>query len=126
MLWNGLNSFDYVMTQTRGDAWLASMEPTGVQLAWFHGLPAWYHAAWAIGVWGGLAGAILLLLRRRWAMHAFAASFLGWAAGALYTFGLSNGMEVMGPWWPMLLVKGGLCAFFAWYAWKAVRRGVLG
>lgn len=125
LLWNGLGCFDYVMTQTQGDAWLANMDPSELQMAWFHGMPAWTDAAWAISVWGGLFGAILLLLRRKWALHAFVASLLGWAAGAVYTFGLSNGMEAMGPWWPMLVVKGGICAFFVWYAWMTGRKGVL-
>lgn len=125
LLWSGLGCLDYAMTQTQGDAWLANMDLTEVQMAWFHGLPAWYHAAWAVGVWGGLLGAILLLLRRRWALHAFVVSFLGWAAGAVYTFGLSNGMEVMGPWWPMLVVKGGICAFFVWYAWNMGKKRLL-
>ena len=89
------------MTQTQGDAWLANMDPTELQMAWFHAMPAWTDAAWAIGVWGGLLGAILLLLRRKWALQAFVASFLGWATGAVYTFGLSNGMEAMG--------RGGRC-----------------
>lgn len=125
LLWNGLNSFDYLMTQMQGDAWLANMEPTALQMAWFHGLPAWYDAAWAVNVWGGVLGAVLLLLRRKWTVHAFAASFLGWAAGAVYAFALSNGMEAMGGWWPMLVVKGGLGVFFVWYAWQAAGKGVL-
>ena len=125
LLWNGLGCFDYVMTQAQGDAWLANMDPSALQMAYFHAMPAWTDAAWAIGVWGGLLGAILLLLQRRWALHAFVGSFLGWAVGAVYTFGLSNGMEAMGPWWPMLVAKGGICAFFVWYAWIAGRKGVL-
>ena len=125
LLWNALGCLDYTMTQIQGDAWLANMDPTELQMAWFHGMPAWYDAAWAIGVWGGLLGALLLLLRRRWAMPAFLASLLGWAAGAVYTFGLSNGMEAMGPWWPMLVVKGGVCAFFVWYARIMGKKGVL-
>lgn len=125
LLWNALGCLDYTMTQIQGDAWLANMDPTELQMAWFHGMPAWYDAAWAIAVWGGLLGALLLLLRRRWAMPAFLASLLGWAAGAVYTFGLSNGMEAMGPWWPMLVVKGGLCAFFVWYARIMGKKGVL-
>ena len=120
-----MGSFDYTMTQTEGDAWLAHMEPSALQMAYFHGMPAWTDGVWAIGVWGGLLGAILLLLRREWAVHAFGASFLGWAAGAVYTFGLSNGMEAMGPWWPMLIVKGVICACFVWYARMAGQKGVL-
>jgi hypothetical protein len=125
VLMNGFGCFDYTMTQLQGDAWLANMEPTQTQLDWFHGMPAWVEAAWAVGVWGGLLGGVLLLLRRRWAMHAFAASFLGWAAGAVYAFALSNGMEVMGPYWPIQLVHGGAGAFFVWYAWRMGAKRVL-
>ncbi|NJC42716.1 hypothetical protein GGQ87_003011 [Brevundimonas alba] len=124
-LMNGFGCFDYTMTQLKGDAWLANMDLTETQLAWFHGMPAWVDAAWAVGVWGGLLGAILLLLRRKWAVHAFAASFLGWAAGAVYAFALSNGMEVMGPWWPIQIVHGVLGAVFIWYAMTMSKKGVL-
>lgn len=125
LLWNGMGCLDYSMTQIQGDVWLANMDPTELQMAYFHATPAWTDAAWAILVWGGLLGAVLLLVRRKWALHAFIASFLGWAAGAVYTFGLSNGIEAMGGWWPMLVVKGAICGFFVWYAWSMGKRGVL-
>ncbi|MGZ9099805.1 MAG: hypothetical protein ACXW3O_08895 [Brevundimonas sp.] len=125
LLWNGLGAFDYAMTQIQGDAWLARMDPTETQLAWFHAMPAWTDAAWAIFVWGGVLGAVLLMVRRKLAMPVFVVSFLGWAAGAVYTFGLSNGMDVMGPWWPVLVVKGATAAFFIWYAWTMSKTGVL-
>ena len=69
---HGLGCLDYVMTQVQGDAWLAHMEPSPALLAWFHAMPAWVVAAWALAVWGGLAGAVLLFLRRRLALYAFA------------------------------------------------------
>ena len=125
ILWNGFGCFDYVMTQTRRDEWFAQMGMTEIQLAYFNAMPAWTHAAWAIGVWGGLIGAILLLLRRKWAVHVFALSFLGWLAGAIYAFGLSDGIEAMGPMWPMQFLIGGIALFFVWYAWKMSKRGVL-
>lgn len=125
LLWNGFGCFDYTMTQTQGDAWLTSMGMTQAQMDYFHAMPAWTHAAWAIGVWGGLIGAGLLLLRRKWALHAFVVSFLGWAAGAVYAFALSNGIEAMGPYWPMQIVIGAACVFFIWYAWTMSKKGVL-
>lgn len=125
LLWNALGCVDYAMTQVQGDAWLAQMDPTEVQMAWFHAMPAWTDAAWAVFVWGGLLGGLLLLIRRSWAAPVFAASFLGWAAGAVYAFALSNGMEAMGGWWPMLVAKGGVAVFFVWYAWTMGRKGLL-
>ena len=124
-LWNGFGCIDYVMTQTRQDEWFAQMGMTEAQIAYFNAMPAWTHGAWAIGVWGGLLGAILLLLRRKWATPVFVISFLGWLAGAVYAFALSDGMEAMGPMWPMQIVIGGACVFFIWYAWMLGKRGVL-
>lgn len=125
VLWNGFGCFDYVMTQTNRDQWFAQMGMTEVQLAYFNAMPAWTHAAWAIGVWGGLIGGLLLLVRRKWAFQAFALSFLGWLAGAIYAFALSDGMAAMGPMWPMQIVIGGACVFFIWYAWMMSNKGVL-
>lgn len=125
LLWNSFGCVDYTMTQTRQDEWFAQMGMTAAQLEYFNAMPAWTHAAWAIGVWGGALGAILLLLRRKWAMPVFVVSFLGWLAGAVYAFGMSDGMEAMGPMWPMQIVIGGACVFFIWYAWMMSKKGVL-
>ena len=125
ILWNGFGCFDYVMTQTRRDEWFAQMGMTEIQLAYFNAMPAWTHAAWAIGVWGGLLGALLLLLHRKWATPVFVVSFLGWLAGAVYAFALSDGIEAMGPMWPMQIVIGAACIFFIWYAWTMGKKGVL-
>ena len=125
LLWNGFGCFDFTMTQTQGDAWLTGMGMTEAQLAYFHAMPAWTHVVWAVGVWGGLLGAILLLLRRKWATPVFVASFLGWLAGAIYAFGLSDGLEAMGAMWPMQIVIGAACVFFVWYAWTLGKKGVL-
>jgi hypothetical protein len=124
-LWNGFGCTDYVMTQTRRDEWFAQMGMTDAQTAYFEAMPAWTHAAWAIGVWGGLLGAILLLLRKKLALPVFVLSFLGWAAGAVYAFALSDGLEVMGSMWPMQIVIGAACLFFIWYAWTMSSKGVL-
>ena len=124
-LWNGFGCYDYVMTQTNRDQWFEQMGMTPDQLAYFNAMPSWTHAAWAIGVWGGLLGAILLLLRRKVAVPVFVLSFLGWLAGAVYAFGMSNGMEVMGDMWWMQLIIGAACVFFVWYAWTMSKKGVL-
>lgn len=125
VLWNGFGCVDYVMTQTNRDEWFAQMGMTAAQLEYFNAMPAWTHGAWAIGVWGGLLGGLFLLLRRKWATPVFVISFLGWLAGAVYAFGMSDGMEAMGPMWPMQIVIGAACLFFIWYAWTMQKKDVL-
>ncbi|MGE0581589.1 MAG: hypothetical protein AB7P31_05615 [Steroidobacteraceae bacterium] len=94
LLWMGMGALDYVMTQTRNASYLSAFTPA--QLDYFYGFPAWVVAAWAIGVWGGVLGAILLLLRRRLALWAFAASLAATVLATFHNYVLSNGLEVVG------------------------------
>jgi hypothetical protein len=87
-LWNGLGAFDYVMTQTRNAEYLANF--TDPQRVYFESFPAWMEAAWAFGVWGGLAGSLLLLARSRHALLAFALSLAGLLASTLYQYVLTR------------------------------------
>ncbi len=81
-LWNGFGALDYTMSQLRHPAWMAQLTPE--QQAWLDAAPAWAHACWALGVWGGLAGSLLLLARSRYAVGAFIVSLAGLAANTLY------------------------------------------
>ena len=93
LLWNGIGAFDYLMTQTRNEAYMAAF--TQQQLEYFYGFPGWAVAAWAIAVWGGVLGAILLLLRRRYAVPVFLASFVAMLVTTFHNFVLSNGLEIV-------------------------------
>lgn len=88
VLWNGFGCFDYLMTQTRNADYLAMF--TDAQRAYFESFPAWMEGAWAVGVWGGLLGSLLLLARSRWAVIAFALSLLGLAGGTTYQYILTS------------------------------------
>ena len=94
LLWNSFGAFDYLATHMQLDFYVAQF--TEQQRAYFESFPSWFVAAWAFGVWGALAGSIGLLLARRWAVWAFAVSLAGLAVNTLYSFGLSDGAEVMG------------------------------
>ena len=94
LLWNAMGAMDYLMTQTRNDAYMSAFTPE--QLAFFYGFPSWVIASWAIGVWGGVLGSLLLLLRRQAAVWAFLASLIGMVVTAFQNYVLSNGMEVVG------------------------------
>ena len=94
LLWSAMGAMDYVMTQTRNEEYMSSFTPQ--QLEFFYGFPVWVDAAWAIAVWGGVFGTILLLLRRGIAVWVLLASFLAMVVTAIHNYGLSNGMEVVG------------------------------
>lgn len=74
-VWNAFGCYDYLMTELNNQEYLAQFGPE--LIAYFDSLPGWLTAFWALGVWGGLAGSILLLMRSRYAVHAFAVSLLG-------------------------------------------------
>jgi len=94
LLWNGFGALDYVMTQTANEAYMSGFTPE--QLEYFYGFPTWSVALWATAIWTSVLGSVLLLLRSKYAMHAFAVSLVTMVANAGYSYGLSNGLEVMG------------------------------
>lgn len=124
LLWNCMGAFDYVMTESRNASYLRGF--TKEQLDYFFGFPAWVIACWAIAVWGGVAGSLLLLLRKRLAVPVFAASLVAMLAVTLYNFGLSHGLAIMGREAAMFsavifVVAVALLLYARWLA----RRGVL-
>ena len=126
LLWNGFGCYDYTMTNLRGEAHLRDFGFTDAQIAYFNGLPAWMTAAWAIGVWGGLLGSLLLLLRRKLAVPAFAVSLLAVVASLIHGFLLSDMAEVMGTQASVMqVVIFVLAAFLLWYSSRMAKRGVL-
>ncbi|HET6534559.1 MAG TPA: hypothetical protein VFK19_12750 [Sphingomicrobium sp.] len=124
-LWNAFGCFDYFMTNTRNETYLAQF--TTEQMAYFDSLPAWLTAFWAIGVWGGLAGALLLLIRSRYSVWAFALSLIGAVIAMGYQQfattipeSMKSGAMAIMPW--VIIV---IAAFLLWYSWDAGKKGVL-
>ena len=94
LLWNLMGIYDYLMTQTKNEAYLSKFTPE--QLDYFYSFPIWVESAWAIAVWSAVVGSILLLLARKWAVPVFLVSMVAMVLTAIYNYGLSNGLEVMG------------------------------
>jgi len=129
-LWNAFGAYDYWMTRARDTEYLASMMPgvdPGAFLAYLNGYPIWAQFGWGLGVWMGLLGSILLLLRSRWAFHAFALSLVGMVLSFTYVFTgpPMPGEEAIGAmkYFPLVIVAIGVALLY--YAHRQRRNGVL-
>lgn len=125
LLWNAFGCYDYLMTQTSNAAYLSKMPAEA--LTYIEGLPAWLTAFWAIGVWGGLIGSVLLLMRSRYAVWAYALSLIGAVVGMGYQMyvepmpaSMNQGAMAIMPW-----VIIGVAVFQLWYGWTQEKKGVL-
>ncbi|GAB5507111.1 MAG: hypothetical protein Rhirs2KO_22740 [Rhizobiaceae bacterium] len=126
LLWNAVGAFDYLMTQSRAEWYMAEFTPE--QLEYFYAFPAWADAGWAFGVWGAFFGSVALLLRRSWAVWLFGLSILGLIVTSIYNFVLTNGAELMGGGIGVWIFSGliwliTIALFF--YARRMAAKGVL-
>lgn len=94
LLWFAMGAFDYSATQLRLDFYMASF--TEEQLAYFYGFPSWYVAVWALSVWSSFIGAVLLILRMKMAATLFLLSLVTYIAAAIYSFGFTEAIAMMG------------------------------
>lgn len=125
LLWSAMGAMDYVMTQLRNEGYMAKFTPE--QLEYFYGFPTWVIATWALAVWSGVAGGILLLLRKRVAEQLFLVSLISMVLTTIYNYGMSNGLEVMGGAGPLMFTALiFLVAVGLWLYARAMRtRGVI-
>jgi hypothetical protein len=129
-LWNSFGVTDYFMTRTRGAAWIDQMMP-GVDsakfIAYIDAFPIWASTGWALGVWGALAGSLLLLVRSRHAVTAFAVSAVGAIIGIGYQ--LANSVDIpemtQGAAGVMPYVIIAIAAALLWYTQRQKAAGVL-
>lgn len=125
LLWNSFGCYDYYMTQTAGDAYLTQAGMSAEQIAFAHNSPAWMTAVWAIGVWGALAGTVLLLMKNKLALPVFIVSLAAYVLSVIYSNfinpmpGVTTGLYMM-----QFVIFAG-CVFFAWYANFAKKRGII-
>jgi hypothetical protein len=127
LLWNAFGGYDFIMTTTQGETYLRASGFDQPMIDYFLAMPAWMYAPWVLGVWGAVAGSILLLLRNRLAVWAFGLSLIGAFVSLIYgqvidAPPLSAEMAMM-RYMPYVIAL--IAAFLAWYAWTMSKRGVL-
>ncbi len=116
--WNAMGAFAYIgdVSMTAED--LAALP--AAEAALYENTPAWALSGYAIAVWVGLAAALLLLLRKKWATIAFAISLVGILVQQTHSFFLSDALEVYGNaglFFPLFILAMGIFAiWFSRYA----------
>lgn len=95
LLWNLVGCFAYLSDVTLTPDDIAKMSET--RQALYASRPAWAVAATAIAVWGGAAGCVGLLLRKRWAFPLLLASLAGLVVQNLGLFVISDAASLVGP-----------------------------
>jgi len=94
LLWNLMGAYDYLMTQTKNEAYMAKFTPE--QLEFFYGFPVLVSSAWAIAVWGGVLGTVLLLMRKGLAVWVLLASFVCMVVTTIHNYLIADGAGLMG------------------------------
>ncbi len=125
LLWNSVGAYDYLMTETRNATYFQRF--TAEQAAFFEAMPSWVIATWALSVWCGVLGALLLLGRRRVAVPVLAVGLIGMLLTHLRNYGFAGAMAVIGD--PaaigvnLLVFAVAVCVLV--YARRQVQSGVL-
>jgi hypothetical protein len=95
LVWGCFGAYDYLMTRMRNTDYIASAMPgtdPNAALAWVDSMPLYAQVGWGLGVWLGLLGAVLLLMRSRWAVWSFGVSLVGAVLSLGYQIALAPPM----------------------------------
>jgi len=125
-LWSSMGVLSFMLTQMNVEAVMSRFPPQ--QREYFESFPLWSVAFWAIGVFGGVIGCLLLLLKNRLAFPVLLASVIGTMVSTLGGLFLLGGMKVMVETdaLGLTLFPVFVAAFLAYYARAMSKKGVLG
>ena len=120
LIWNVMGVINFFV-QMHPDA-LASYPDS--HRAIIEGRPAWATGAFAVAVFGGALGCLLLLLRKSAALYVFIASLLGVIVQMIPHLGVV-GSKIDGPFEiaMMILMPPVVAAFLIWYSKHARTKG---
>jgi len=124
LIWNLLGVMAYMASVMMSPEALQALPEN--ERALIESTPAWATSAFAVAVWGGTLGCILLLLRKKLATPILIASFAGIVVQMVHSLFIANSIEVYGPGGMimpiMVLIIG---AYLIWYSRMATGRGWL-
>lgn len=120
LLWNLIGAMNFIGQLNAG---FVSTLPETHQ-AIIEARPIWGTIAFAVAVFGGLLGSVLLLLRKRIAAYLFVASLLGVMIQLIPNFKLAGEVDFpAGELFMMMVMPLLAAAFLAWYASQTQGKG---
>lgn len=125
-IWHLFGVIDYTATLFELDPWMQMLSQR--QAIFVATMPARAVGAWAIAVWGGLLGALLLAMRARFAPFVLAVSAVGLIVMAIWGNLVSTPEvnDVASPAAAWILIGSAVFGLLLWlYARTQHRRGVL-
>lgn len=125
LLWNLLGVNAYLQQAYQTEGFLAAYNEE--QLALLDSTPAWITALFALSVFSGAIGSLLLLLRKKLAVPLLFLSFVTAFIQMCYSFFATNSAELFGTMqgivMPIFIIV--FSAFLVWYSKDARAKGIL-
>ncbi|MDB4709724.1 hypothetical protein OAF18_03215 [Flavobacteriaceae bacterium] len=118
LVWNLMGVFNYLTQAFMTNEILASL-PKDQKLL-YEKVPAWVTAAFAVAVFSGTLGALLLLLKKKVSSTFFILSFVGIIVQMTYGLLISENTNIYGPLglvMPLMIIAIG--GYLIWYSKKA-------
>lgn len=124
LIWNLLGVFAYIAQMMITPEILDTLPEAERTI--IENTPSWAISAFAVAVWGGALGSLLLLLKKKIAVYVLALSFAGVLVQLYHSIVIANSIAVYGPGdliMPImvLLIGGGLI----WYSNDLTKKGWL-
>ena len=126
LLWNAFGGYDYTMTMSHNTAYLSQIGDAGEIITWVESFPLWASIAYALGIWGSVAGSLLLLMRSRHAVTAFLVSLVSAAVSFAAQMMIKPPASLdttFGKVMPIVILA--IVALQWWYARKQTAAGIL-
>lgn len=122
LLWNLMGTMTFFMEVFITPEALAALPDA--ERALYENTPPWLHIVFAIAVFGGTLGCVLLLMKKRLAVPLFIISLVAVITQMGYWLLINDVMAVHGPSsaiMPLLVIL--VAAFLVWYSYNAKGKG---
>ncbi len=124
LIWNAMGVMAYLSHVYMGKDAIAAL-PENEQ-ALYANVPVWYTSAFAIAVFAGFLGCLLLVLRKKLATTVLIISLIGILVQMYYNFFISNSMDVYGPGSAVMPIMVLVIGFYlVWYSKSVTTKGWL-